>query len=781
MRTNLLLLLVLIAACTDDTASVSTNNRSDTGTPISDMGLPDATDTATDVTNTGLVDGEACSLDTECLSGLCADLVCTAVSTCENQCGVACCTSDEACLFDTCTGLGADCSETVSCPLNEYCEPTVNRCVDKNANPNVCVFIPPVGVFNPTEAWSWTGSPDSPTYDQVMMMPSVANLTDDDGSGVIDLNDTPDIVFVTFQGSAYNADGVLRVISGDGTAEHWSSSTLPVPFFVRGGTIAALADIDDDGVVEILVSADPAAGGGLYAIENDGVIKWYQPLVPTLGALGPSVANVDGAGLPEIMTPNMVLSATGDVICNLPTSSSLPFAMDMDLDGVLEIVHGNTLYRMTNAAATDGTGCTEVRAGAPSGYTAVANLDDDPNPETVDVVGGEVVLWDHDGTEKWRFPIPLDEPRIQTLFGIDDCSVPFPEAGQACTSNAQCQSPLGRCSTGTCRLNSACIPGGGPPTIADFDGDGLADIAVAARWYYFVFRQDGSVLWAHSTKDYSSAVTGSSVFDFEGDGKAEVVYNDELFLRVYRGAGTGVDADGDGFNDADILIEIPNSSGTLLEYPLVVDVNNDGNAEIVVAANNYSTVGSTTKGIRVFADVSDNWVGTRRIWNQHAYHVTNINEDGTVPLNAKRNFEEPGLNNFRQNVQGDGLFNAPNLVPVIESVTADDCSTSPVVIRFQIRNEGSLGVRAGTVTTAVFVSRNGVETLAATVTNTKNLAPGASETFEVLWTPPESWAGQKFDVRIVTDDDGMGVQRHNECREDDNETTELQVLCKVPQ
>ncbi len=779
MRLNYVLVVAMLAACSDDTASVRPS--ADAGTSISDMGISDASDTAPDqVISTGRQDGEPCLLASECLSGLCEDSVCTAASTCENQCGSACCTSDEACLFEACTALGAACSEIIACPLNEYCEPTVDRCVDKNANPNICVFVPPVGVFAPTEAWSWTGSVDSPTYDQVMMMPAVANLTDDDSSGVIDLNDIPDIVFVTFAGNNYNGDGVLRVISGDGTSEHWSSSTLAVPFFVHGGTIPALADIDGDGKVDILISGGPTVGGGLYAIANDGAIKWHQPGVPSLGSRGPSVANLDGAGLPEILTPSAVLNAAGDIICNLPTSTGMPYAVDMDLDGALEIVHGNTLYRMTNAAATDGTGCTQVRAGAASGYTAVANLDADPEPEIVDVVGGEVILWDNDGSEKWRFPIPLDAARIQDVYGID-CGVPFPESGQACTSNAQCQAPLGRCTANVCRLNSPCIPGGGAPTIADFDGDGQADIAVAARWYYFVFRQNGSVLWAHSTKDYSSAVTGSSVFDFEGDGKAEVVYNDELFLRVYRGAGTGVDADGDGFNDPDILIEIPNSSGTLLEYPLVVDVNNDGNAEIVVAANNYSTPGSTTKGIRVFADASDNWVSTRRIWNQHAYHVTNIEEDGTVPLNARRNWEEPGLNNFRQNVQGEGLFNAPNLVPEIGPITADNCLNTPIVIRFTLRNLGALGVRAGTVTSAVFVSRNGVDTLVTTVTNTVNLAPGGAETFEVSWTPPQSWAGQRFDVKVISDDDGTGMQRHNECREDDNEAFELQVLCKVPQ
>ena len=231
-----------------------------------------------------------------------------------------CCTGDEACLFDACVPLGAACTEDQPCPLDQYCEPTANRCVDKNANPNVCVFVPPVGVFNPTEAWAWTGSPDSPEYDQVMMMPAVANLTDDDGSGSIDVKDTPDIVFATFQGNDYNGDGVLRVISGDGGTEHWSSSTLATPFFVQGGTIPALADIDGDGVAEILIGGGPAIGGGLYAIENDETVKWHQPGIANLGSRGPAVANLDGQGLPEILTPGAVLSAAGDIVCALPTS-----------------------------------------------------------------------------------------------------------------------------------------------------------------------------------------------------------------------------------------------------------------------------------------------------------------------------------------------------------------------------------------------------------------------------------------------------------------------------
>lgn len=770
MKINKMFVLLCLGAlsCSDSTVSVSPPGGDLGGADLGDMTGTTDMSTAEDMAQPDAqADMSACPAQT---------------SACDTPDGTLCCQSNEACLFDLCVEVGATCSEEERCPPTQYCEPSVGRCVDLNANPNTCVYIPPVGVFDPVEAWSWTASPVSPEYDQVMMMPAVANLTDDNADGSVDLNDIPDIVFVTFRSNQYNADGVVRVISGEDGAEHWSSSDLAVPFFAAGGTIPALGDIDGDGVAEIIISGGPS-NVGLYAIKNDGAILWHQPGVPNLGSRGPSIANLDNAGPPEIITPNRVIGSDGRVICNLPTSGEIPIIADVNSDGILELVHGASLYQMTNPNADDGSGCTLIQDLPIAGGTlALANFDEDDFPEIVQVASGQINLLEHDGTMIWSFEIPLDMPRLQALYGIDDCSPALPQVGQACSTQAECGAPLGQCAGGTCRKHTSCNPGGGAPTVADFDGDGKADIAVAARWYYLVLNGSGQVMWAHKTKDFSSAVTGSSVFDFEGDGKAEVVYNDEEFLRVYSGSGSGVDADGDGYNDPEILVEIQNSSGTLLEYPLIVDVNNDGNAEIVVAANNYSTAGSTTKGIRVLKDGSDNWVATRRIWNQHAYHVTNINEDGTVPLVQTKNWLEPGLNNFRQNVQGDGLFNAANFQIQIDEVTETECVTAGVRIRFQLKNAGSLGVRAGAVSVAVYITPEGApEELLATLTNLQNLAPGGEEPMEVLWQPGAAMANKMFSVRVVADDDGMGSGQHNECIEDDNVTTSPDHLCRLLQ
>lgn len=60
-----------------------------------------------------------------------------------------------------------------------------------------------------------------------------------------------------------------------------------------------------------------------------------------------------------------------------------------------------------------------------------------------------------------------------------------------------------------------------------------------------------------------------------------------------------------------------------------MDVDADGNAEIVMISNNYYLPGST--GIQVYGDLNDTWVPTRGIWNQHPYHIDNVGDDGAIP------------------------------------------------------------------------------------------------------------------------------------------------------
>lgn len=717
--------------------------------------------------------GQRCGVNQElcCAAGeLCADQGCVNDCGARERCGVdgdICCADGEICYRFACVSPHDGCHIQDDCPDGQSCEPDQQLCLDDTAI-GECLYHPPVGVFNPQLEWSWESSNFEPAFNQIMMAPVVADLNDDNNDGLVDQNDIPDVAFITFQASngTYNARGIMRVVSGDGSGELFSVED----YNFHPGGCPAIGDLDRDGLPEIVadVQTNPAKSiTGVIALHNDGSFFWQADGAGcATGAL--SIANMNSDAYPEVITCNQILDHNGQTICNYPNTARVPVAADIDLDGVAELVTGGGVWR---AQADNDGHCVEVWNNGGAGNVALANFDNDPEPEIAFPAGGQMHLINNDSTEVWTRDIPLDIPRITSLIsGFTDCA----HCGNLATASLQRS------------CNSYCNPGGGPPTIADFDGDGAPEIGLAARWYYLVYDDDGSILWAHKTRDYSSAVTGSSVFDFDGDGAAEVVYNDEMFLRVYRGAGGTQDSDNDGFNDADVLLELANPSGTLYEYPLIVDVDADGRAEIVLAANNYAFDGFT--GIRVFGDAQDNWVGTRRIWNQHAYSVSNVcdgtsatcpaadNIYGRIPTTAENNWQIPWLNNFRQNTQGEGLFWAPDLlIQNLEFICNDQ---GQQVVHFAVANQGSRFAPTGI---PVSIYLDGV--LLTTLTTNQALRPGEQEWMDLILDLSTRGCAEIGSLRVVADDRGDGEGTRNECEnggEDNNSASINLGTCASP-
>jgi hypothetical protein len=597
--------------------------------------------------------------------------------------------------------------------------------------------VPPAGTFDPVAEWRWTGDPTVvPTHDQIMMAPAVASLTDDDGDGDIDGDDVPDVVFNTFsRAGVYYFDGVLRAVSGrDGSRIFPSSDpgyrTMP-------GAGVAIAEVDASSLgPEILTCSQKVGGSGccdgtpgdLLVIAADG--RLLRTIDVDCGYSAPVVGDMDGDGVPEIAVRYHVVHADGTTVFSVPARRSPDVGAggdyvamaDLDEDGDLELVGGNAAYRY------DGTALWEVATHA-DGYPAVADVDGDGRPEVVVVTSGDHsirALEGESGALAWG-PVDINQGR------------PTPDGPS----------------------------GGGPPTIADFDGDGLPEIAAAGAYGYVVFEHDGTPKWFRETQDRSSRVTGSSVFDFDGDGAAEVVYNDEKFLRVYDGA-TGT-----------VRLERCNTTGTLWEYPLVVDVDGDDRAEILVIGNNYGgqrcTDGTTSvAGLTVYGSASGSWVRTRRIWPQHTYHVTDREDDATVPRREVRHWERARLNSFRQNVQPDGVFDAPDLVPLDVQLDVARCATDAAIL-VRVANVGRAGVRAG-VPVAVYATDPATAgaTPIATGSTTRRLLPGESEVLRIA-LPMSLGPGTMatFWVRVNAPAPLEGVVQ---CR-DENDTGRVDAFC----
>ncbi len=449
---------------------------------------------------------------------------------------------------------------------------------DKEAPPNS---------FEPEIQWAWTG----PNGDQFSIVtPLIANLTDDNQDGAIDLCDIPDVVVVASPSSGQpNIVGHIYVLDGLTGTLHFQIAE-PVDHTVT----PAIGDIDGDGLPEIVTAV---IGGNPVAFEHDGAKKWVSASNwPEVYSGSIALADADNDGDVEILAGNRLFDHTGVLLftAQQPAGnwSSSAFA-DLNGDKDQEVVLGHAAYHHD--------GQQYYVSGVGPGYPSIANLDLDPEPEVLITNMNGLSLLNHDGSVVY-----------------------------------QDQRPTGDFPGGTTWLR--------PSTVHDFDGDGQSEFATSSANNYTTYKPVGpQILWKAAVSDQSGIAAGTA-FDFLGDGVAEAMYADEQFMFIFDGAGKS-------------LLQIPRTSGTLSEYPIVADIDNDGSAEIVVVSCQY--LGPASPTVQVIRDKMDRWIQARRIWNQHTYHVTNVREDSTIPQ-----FEAPSwkqLNTFRTNsqIEGGGLCKPP--------------------------------------------------------------------------------------------------------------------------
>ncbi len=397
--------------------------------------------------------------------------------------------------------------------------------------------------------------------------PLVGQLTDDDGNGIINDGDTPDIVAVSSDVGGY----AVRISPGDASAPPTQIFSLTTPAGQAVPTSMgqlALGDIDVDGDPDLVGIFDIGGDCHPIAFEPDGTFLWVQTSV-VLGCVhhAPALADLDGDGTVEVLVGNAILrGADGSVrgLGGLGTGASADYlnsgghAVPADLDGVgaLEVVVGNAVY--------DPDGGTICATGGADGYPAVADLDGDGLGEIVVTGTGDVRLYEHDCAPIRSWDLGDGGP-------------------------------------------------GGPATIADLDGDGTPEIAVSSNSFVYAFEVSGATMWTGTVEDFSSGSAGLAAFDFDGDGAAEVVSSDELQLSIFNGP-----------SGALLFRDEVRVSGTRNEFAIVADVDGDGQAEIVAPSEGPAAW-------YVFGEQNGWWPSAPKRWTQDAFVPSWTTADGTLP------------------------------------------------------------------------------------------------------------------------------------------------------
>jgi len=544
--------------------------------------------------------------------------------------------------------------------------------------------------WNVVVEWQWAGLSTNPDIRQVIVLPVVGDIT---GDG------TSDIAFVAYDyvldwTDFSPADGTLVVLNSLDGSEQWS---LPGYHWFSG---PAIADVDSDGVAEIIAITED---GAARALSGSGQTEWTsQVLFDTTESVYPqvTVADIDANGDVEVIIDTYILDGrTGTLQLELPISDAIPYRMatagDINLDGQQELIIGNTCYFADGTIAWS----SDIQ-GEYGHWSAMLDVDGDPFGEVAMIGNGELGIYDSDGTPLYHVQAGENQP--------------------------------------------------GPPCVADFDGDEVAEIAWASNSQFNLYELDGSVRWTRNIDD-SSGLASCSGYDIDADGAYEVLYADQHQLYIFDGA-TGTTR----------FVMEGHASGTVWEYPIVADTDNDGSAEIVIASNNYEDDSRGFSGITQLGHVESGWAASGPTWSIHDFAVTNIEADGTVPDSPELPWHAHNV--FRARPTVDAL--AIDVTSAITDVCYAGCEADHIVrVAVQVYNQGSSRVRSG-VPVSLFRKDGASLSFLGLQYTTDSLDPG------------EGAAGMEFEIRVAdigsdglevrADDLGAGSGLVNECDEWNN-------------
>jgi hypothetical protein len=498
-----------------------------------------------------------------------------------------------------------------------------------------------------------------------------------------------------------------------------------------------------------------------------GNLVWTSSAVyhPSIYNYPTTYADFNQDGIPEIMIGGKLFdSSTGKLLCSNGTDFPAVLAADLYNDGTLNYVSANMIYDV----APDLTSMTLKRAITPP---TITTADPDFSGAAWVVENGgylSVVDMDHDG--KLDLVITKKTDSNVAIYIAD------PNTGLIKASKYIHRSDIS------------------PTLIGDIDGDGNNEIVLIGgnqvtstlsenrnifAFKYIPGNPRLQEFWRLDHTD-NSGTTGLTLFDFDQDGLAELVYRDEQFIRILDGTLEGATK----YEDRNKAI-FPCISGTSREYPIVADVDGDGQAEIITVGGEKGDGASTNLlgPLRIFKSsdaINSPWAPARSVWHQQFYNPVYVNEDLTIPAHpinpatffvGKDGTRRQPFNNYLQQAtllddEGRPFRYAPNLEFDVSSLQYANQAGTNIDISFTVINSGDANF-TGPLRISTYYYNAGTYTLLDSREFTGDIDQGISKAISYTITnlPLGSDPGTHIQIR-VNEQNGKFLQP--ECKYSDN-------------
>lgn len=347
--------------------------------------------------------------------------------------------------------------------------------------------------------------------------------------------------------TANNGDNTVSLLLGNGDGTFHELQRLAYPGGVPGGISGA--DFNKDGILDLVINDGLLGSAWLYMSNRDGSFRTPVQIAPDLDSFEALAVDVNNDGIPDLLINGLTIASNltqpvlrtlfgnGDGTFRTPVDSGCVVGgfsvADVNGDGVPDIITVNFAVGLTDAIYVclgngDGTFRPQVTTTIPFAASglAVGDFNHDGKLDAAigftrfsDTVGGSVIIYLGNGdgtfTRGQLYQAPLD------VGGITAADINGDGVLDLLVLHGPLMVLLGKGDGTFTQLPDITVTGGGGVLVADINGDGKPDVVLPGGEVSVLLGKGDGTFQPEQLFPIGGGI-GGLIGDFNGDGKPDL-------------------------------------------------------------------------------------------------------------------------------------------------------------------------------------------------------------------------------------------------------------------